>query len=74
MHSTNLVPSHQTGVWGRSQALVIAALALFSASESAAQPEFPVTVEPFIEGRFEGAEGIAFNGEGKMFVTADRAL
>ena len=49
------------------------ALALCAASVSP-QTDFPATPELLVEGRFEGAEGIAFNGEGKMFVTADLAL
>lgn len=38
------------------------------------EPAFPVKAEVFIEGKFRGAEGIAFNGEGRLFVTADDAL
>lgn len=35
---------------------------------------FPARVEVIVEGKFRGAEGIAFNGEGRLFVTADDAL
>ena len=38
------------------------------------QPSFPVRPEVIVEGKFRGAEGIAFNGEGRLFVTADDAL
>jgi sugar lactone lactonase YvrE len=37
-------------------------------------PSFPARAEVVVEGKFKGAEGIAFNGEGRMFVTADDAL
>jgi len=33
------------------------------------EPEFPVEAEPFLLAPFGGCEGIAFNGEGRMFVT-----
>jgi sugar lactone lactonase YvrE len=39
-----------------------------------AEPTFPVKPTLFVEGVFQGAEGISFNGEGTLFVTADRAL
>lgn len=39
-----------------------------------AQDVFPVTPTLFIENIFQGAEGIAFNGEGKLFVTANRSF
>ena len=38
----------------------------------AAEPEFPVKPELFID-HFERAEGITFNGEGKLFIAANRA-
>ncbi len=34
----------------------------------------PARPEVVVEGKFKGAEGIAFNGEGRLFVTADDAL
>lgn len=36
--------------------------------------EFPVTPISFVEGAFNRCEGIAFNGEGRLFVAGDRAL
>jgi sugar lactone lactonase YvrE len=36
--------------------------------------EFPVTPIPFVDGAFTRCEGIAFNGEGRLFVAGDRAL
>jgi DNA-binding beta-propeller fold protein YncE len=38
------------------------------------EPSFPARPEVVVEGKFKGAEGIAFNGEGRLFVTADDAL
>lgn len=35
---------------------------------------FPVTPVPFVQGAFTRCEGIAFNGEGRLFVAGDRAL
>ena len=35
---------------------------------------FPVTPIPFVDGAFTRCEGIAFNGEGRLFVAGDRAL
>jgi sugar lactone lactonase YvrE len=35
--------------------------------------EFPVTPEVFID-RFQGAEGITFNGEGRLFIGANNAI
>ena len=36
--------------------------------------EFPATAELLVDDTFGGSEGIAFNGEGRLFVTADKAL
>lgn len=36
--------------------------------------EFPVAAEVFVDEPFRGIEGIAFNGEGDLFVTANRAF
>lgn len=38
------------------------------------ETRFPARPEVVVEGKFRGAEGIAFNGEGRLFVTADDAL
>ncbi len=38
------------------------------------EPMFPARPEVVVEGKFKGAEGIAFNGEGRLLVTADDAL
>ncbi len=35
---------------------------------------FPVSPTVLVEGEFERSEGVAFNGEGNLFVTANRAL
>jgi len=52
-------------------ALALAALPL-AAQAPRAEPDFPVAAELFVDGEFGGCEGIAFNGEGRMFVTASR--
>jgi sugar lactone lactonase YvrE len=49
-------------------------VALCVLCNSAPQDDFPVIPTLFVEGTFERSEGIAFNGEGKLFVTANRAL
>lgn len=38
------------------------------------QDDFPVIPTLFVDGAFERSEGIAFNGEGELFVTANRAF
>jgi sugar lactone lactonase YvrE len=38
------------------------------------QTRFPVTPTALIKGKFSRSEGIAFNGEGDLFVTANHAL
>jgi len=35
---------------------------------------FPVAAELLVDGQFQGSEGIAFNGEGRLFVTANQAF
>lgn len=40
----------------------------------AEEVEFPATAELFVSDRFQGSEGLSFNGEGRLFVTANRAL
>ena len=37
-------------------------------------PTFPVTPEILVDGRFQRSEGIAFNGEGDLYVTANASL
>lgn len=54
-----------------SLALAVAASTL-SAQQPPAEPDFPVAAELFVDGEFGGCEGIAFNGEGRLFVTAGR--
>lgn len=57
---------------------VLSALLIVSipviAREEPAELDFPVEAELFVDGKFRGSEGIAFNGEGRLFVTANRAL
>lgn len=48
-----------------------AALALLGAKD--AEPAFPVAPEPFIT-VFKGAEGLTFNGEGRLFIGANNAI
>ncbi len=43
-----------------------------SAQEPPAEPKFPVAAELIVGDEFGGSEGIAFNGEGRLFVTAGR--
>jgi sugar lactone lactonase YvrE len=54
-------------------ALVFAS-ALAVAQAERTEPDFPVAAELFVDGEFSGCEGIAFNGEGRLFVTANKAL
>jgi len=44
------------------------------AQQVRAQSDFPVSAELLVDAPFRGSEGIAFNGEGRLFVTADKAL
>ena len=44
------------------------------AQEVSAEPQFPVEAELLADEPFKGSEGIAFNGEGRLFVTANKAL
>jgi sugar lactone lactonase YvrE len=37
-------------------------------------PSFPTRPELFVDDPFEGCEGIAFNGEGRLFATCNRAF
>lgn len=52
----------------------LGALPAAKAQVMEADPAFPVAAELFVGGAFTGSEGIAFNGEGRLFVTANRAL
>ena len=53
--------------------LLAAGCAARSGGEGAREPVFPVAPEPFIE-EFDAAEGIAFNGEGDLYIAANRAV
>jgi sugar lactone lactonase YvrE len=44
----------------------------FFSTQAQEQLQFPVAPELFVGGEFGGSEGIAFNGEGRLFVTASR--
>ena len=44
------------------------------ATVAAEEPVFPVEPELFVDDPFQGCEGIAFNGEGRLFVTCNRGL
>jgi sugar lactone lactonase YvrE len=52
----------------------IAILTVFNFYYCAQQDDFPVIPTLFVNGTFERAEGIAFNGEGDLFVAANRAF
>ncbi len=43
-------------------------------ADNVAAAEFPAPATVFVEGVFERSEGIAFNGEGRLFVSGNRAL
>lgn len=60
----------------RSQATLLILLTLLPASVpmDAEEPEFPAAAELVASEPFRGSEGIAFNGEGHLFVTANKAL
>ncbi len=45
----------------------------FELSQADSKVEFPVTPELFID-RFQAAEGITFNGEGRLFIGANNAV
>ena len=45
-----------------------------TAQEQTPEPEFPIAAELFFAGDFRGCEGIGVNGEGRLFVTANKAL
>jgi len=48
--------------------------AIFNFYNCTKQEGFPVIPTLFVDGTFERAEGIAFNGEGKLFVAANKAF
>jgi sugar lactone lactonase YvrE len=52
--------------------LISASLALAQVNDLPAG--FPVEAEELLQGPFTGSEGLAFNGEGRLFVTANQAL
>ncbi len=55
-------------------ALILVAMAAPAPAQVHDLPEgFPVEPEPILLEPFGGSEGIAFNGEGRMFVTASKA-
>jgi sugar lactone lactonase YvrE len=49
-------------------------IAAGAAVAGADEPSFPVTPELFVDEPFSGCEGIAFNGEGRLFVTCNRGF
>ena len=53
-----------------------AAILLFAVPAVAEEkaPSFPVQPELFVDDPFEGCEGIAFNGEGRLYATCNRAF
>ena len=55
-------------------AVVVLAASYFVGAEASAQRPLTARPEVVVAGKFRGAEGIAFNGEGRLFVTADDAL
>lgn len=54
--------------------IIIGWITIFSVFNCSQQNDFPVKPTLFVDGIFERAEGIAFNGEGDLFVTANRAF
>ena len=54
--------------------LLIAIGADANAQDVPEPPDFPVEAELLVGDQFGGSEGIAFNGEGRLFVTANKAL
>ena len=58
--------------------MIFVALAVAGAGFASAQtedgPSFPVTPEIFVDEPFTSAEGITFNAEGRMFVSANKAV
>lgn len=57
--------------------ITIVSLAMQSnavAQQTTEEATFPVEAELLVGDQFQGSEGIAFNGEGRLFVTANQAL
>ncbi len=54
--------------------LALLVLAHASAQEDGTETDFPVEPELLVDEPFRGSEGIAFNGEGNLFVTANQTL
>jgi len=46
----------------------------FASAQTEDGPTFPVTPEIFVDEPFTSAEGITFNAEGRMFVSANKAV
>jgi sugar lactone lactonase YvrE len=58
----------------RASLLILLTLPTASVPVRAQEPEFPAEAVLVADEPFRGSEGIAFNGEGHLFVTANRAL
>ncbi len=54
--------------------LVLSHVSLLSQTATAQSARFPVEASVLVDGKFSRSEGIAFNGEGALYVAADRAL
>jgi sugar lactone lactonase YvrE len=54
--------------------LLLALPSLLMAQSALPEPVFPAKAELLVSDKFQGCEGLAFNGEGRLFVTANRAL
>ncbi|MGB5819175.1 MAG: SMP-30/gluconolactonase/LRE family protein [Saonia sp.] len=54
--------------------IVLLSIAMGVSAQKTDVPKFPVKPEVLVEGVFKGCEGIAFNGEGRLFVTGDNGL
>jgi sugar lactone lactonase YvrE len=54
--------------------LLLALPSLLMAQSAVPEPAFPAMAELLVSDKFQGSEGLAFNGEGRLFVTANRAL
>ncbi len=67
-----LTASHRTGVFLIGILVLPVASAL--AQEETGELQFPVEAELLVGDKFGGSEGLAFNGEGDLYVTANRAL
>jgi sugar lactone lactonase YvrE len=63
----------QTSVTGLVLMLIVFAVPTGGwAQEEPAEPVFPVAAQLLVANEFGGSEGIGFNGEGRLFVTASR--